>query len=588
MPDMREKLHHALPVGHRIGDYVIESNERAPHGVLGCGGFGITYLARDVHLNDLVAIKEYLPNELAMRSGATVHVKAPSEQEAYRKGIEDFAAEARKVAQLKHHNIVRVRSVMEANNTAYMVMDYEDGDTLDHLLMQMSDRPSKKALLRIVGPLLDALAIVHRENMVHRDIKPANIFIRRADHSPILLDFGAARHVVGKNTRSLTLLCSPPYSPFEQYQTDDEESGKGEGRGAWKLGPWTDIYALGAILYRAIHESDKPPPESPNRVAKDGMVSAKVIGKDRYDTGFLRAIDWALRMRPQDRPQSVHEWRRALFNDVVPWSTPRPLSMVAAIASVLVLSGLVWYLWTSPNTPAPGATWIDPVTGMVFVWVPGGTFQMGCGSWSDQCDNNEQPVHSVTVKGFWMGKYAVTQEQWQQIMGNNPSYFKHGGTYPVENVSWYDANHFIHTLNGRSNHTFQLPTEAEWEYACRSGGRQQIYCGDNDPDAVAWFSDNSGKQTHPVGQKKCNGLGLCDMSGNVWEWTCSGYTTSYDGSELRCQSAEDTQTADDAKHVYRGGSWLNDPIVIRATNRDGDVPNYRFFFLGLRLIKSAS
>jgi len=147
-----------------------------------------------------------------------------------------------------------------------------------------------------------------------------------------------------------------------------------------------------------------------------------------------------------------------------------------------------------------GSTFTDPVTGMEFVWVPNGCFQMGSSSGEKGRDSDEGPVHRVCVDGFWIGKYEVTQGQWQKVMGNNPSYFKKGSNYPVEQVSWDDCQSFIKKLNRQSRKTFRLPTEAEWEYAARGGRSGEKYAGGNDVDRVAWYSGNSGGSTHPVGR----------------------------------------------------------------------------------------
>ncbi len=157
-----------------------------------------------------------------------------------------------------------------------------------------------------------------------------------------------------------------------------------------------------------------------------------------------------------------------------------------------------------------GKTWTDSVTGMAFVWVPKGCFEMGCGTWTSDCDSDEKPVHEVCLDSFWMGKHEVTQGEWKKIMGNNPSTFKKGDKYPVERVSWNDAQEFIRRLNAKTGGRgkFRLPTEAEWEYACRSGGKPQKYAGGSDPDRVAWYGSNSGGSTHPVGTKAANGLGI--------------------------------------------------------------------------------
>ncbi len=173
--------------------------------------------------------------------------------------------------------------------------------------------------------------------------------------------------------------------------------------------------------------------------------------------------------------------------------------------------------------------WRDPVTGMEFVWVPEGCFDMG----SNEGESNEKPVHEVCVDGFWMGKYEVTQGQWEKVMGNNPSSFKASDSHPVETVSWNDVQDFIRKLNALGKGGFRLPTEAEWEYACRSGGKQETYCGGNDVNRVAWYWENSGEKTHPVGEKAANGLGLYDMSGNVWEWVSDWYKKDYYGKSPR-------------------------------------------------------
>lgn len=228
---------------------------------------------------------------------------------------------------------------------------------------------------------------------------------------------------------------------------------------------------------------------------------------------------------------------------------------------------------------SPGQAWRDPVTQMEFVWVPGGSFEMGCGSWTSDCADNEKPVHTVRLSGFWLGKFEVTQGQWKRVMGSNPSYFKKGKNYPVEQVSWNDVKEFITKLNAQGSAKFRLPTEAEWEYAARSGGRPEKYAGGNDIDRVAWYTTNSGDSTHAVGTKAPNGLGLYDMSGNVVEWCEDAFGGLF-------SSYQDPVPTDDWSHrVGRGGSWSSGPRFVRSADRGGVSPGSRFFILGFRLAR---
>ena len=217
-------------------------------------------------------------------------------------------------------------------------------------------------------------------------------------------------------------------------------------------------------------------------------------------------------------------------------------------------------------------------SGMEFVKVPGGTFEIGCGSWQSDCNYDETPVQTVSVGGFEIGKYEVTQGQWQAIMGSNPSKFSScGDDCPVEKVSWEDAQKFIKKLNAKGRGEYRLPTEAEWEYACRSGGKSEKYCGGNEVDRVAWYNGNSGDKTHRVGQKSPNGLGIYDMSGNVYEWTCSDYGYYGRKNHAKCNSGVSAR-------VFRGGSWSSGPAYVRSARRNLD-PGSRGN-LGFRLTRT--
>lgn len=283
-PDMA-----ALEPGRSIYEYRIDR-------VLGGGGFGITYLAQDVNLQLPVAIKEYFPANVAVRAeDRSVQVRSPESAERFDWGLERFVDEARALASFRHPNIVRVLRYFKENGTAYIVMDYESGDPLK-LWAARQPGLDQATLLRLVYPLLDGLEAVHKLNFLHRDIKPDNIYIR-ADGSPVLLDFGAARRV--SSDHDMTNIVSPGFAPFEQYHSKGNQ------------GPWTDLYSLGAVLYWLT--TGHKPVDAAARVREDAMPSTvSLASAAAFGLPLLQAIDWALQPHEKDRPQSVAALREAL------------------------------------------------------------------------------------------------------------------------------------------------------------------------------------------------------------------------------------------------------------------------------------
>lgn len=219
------------------------------------------------------------------------------------------------------------------------------------------------------------------------------------------------------------------------------------------------------------------------------------------------------------------------------------------------------------------------------VQVKGGCYQMG-DTFGDGVDEWEKPVHEVCVDDFTIGKYDVTQGQWETVMGNNPSFFKScGDNCPVEQVSWNDAQDFIHKLNEMTGEKYRLPTDAEWEYAARSGGKHEKYAGTSDYAKLndyAWFEDNAGKKTHPVGRKKPNALGIYDMSGNVWEWVQD--RNDDDVPYYKNSPRMNPPGPERGSHrIVRGGSWFNFARGIRTTVRRDGLPDRRSGGTGFRL-----
>jgi formylglycine-generating enzyme required for sulfatase activity/serine/threonine protein kinase len=660
------------------------------------GGFGITYLAWDTGLDTPVAIKEYFPRSLAGREalGQTVRPHSGEDGKVFAHYLQAFLKEAKTLARFDHPHIVKPRHVFEENGTAYLVMDYLEGETLeDHLLGQPGQRVAAARALEILLPVMEGLELVHEQGFIHRDIKPLNIYLTRFAHKrkerPILLDFGAARVSLSGQSRSLSVMYTPDYAAPEQ------EHARGQGA-------WTDVYGLAATLYRMV--IGVPPLKAGLRLLGDLLDDPRRSAPELTD-GFAEALLQGLTLIPRQRPQTVEAFRSLLTApgidaplpgvaapvpvaqaDAAPpsasadpdgtiprqpqaerpqpqASSPAPARVesppapampvkkapekpspagrasddglvarserktanaaaeldrrvpgrespgqaqrwragmaVGALVLIAAAGALGYRHWPDPEPPRsdpnpaiakpekppalPAAEKPEPVESApeapcpycpAMVQIPAGEFMMG----SNDGDSDEKPVHRVSVKAFAIGKHEVTQGQWRAVMGGNPSGFPDcGDDCPVERVSWHDAQDYIAKLNAKTGGRYRLPTEAEWEYACRAGGTQE-YCGSGDPDAAAWHSGNSGGKTHPAGGKRANAWGLHDMSGNVWEWTCSAYTAGgYDGSEKTC-----TNDAS-ARRATRGGSWNHGPRDVRSANRNWVDPARRDDTLGFRL-----
>ena len=294
---MSEHHVNALPQGYRLREYELVR-------VLGFGGFGLTYLGFDHHLDKAVALKEYLPSEIAARSSDnSVGPQASTFQEDFEWGLERFLDESRTLARFQHPNIVQVSRFFEAHGTAYIVMEYAEGETLAERLARQGTL-SEAELLDMVLPLLDGLEAVHEANFLHRDIKPGNIIIRDADGSPVLLDFGSARQAIGAKSRSVTTVVTPGYAPIEQYSVRGNQ------------GPWTDIYALGGVCYRAL--TGQVPEDATERVRRDPLVPIGQLCDGQVSGATLGAIEWALQVDEEERPQSVAAWREVLADEVPP------------------------------------------------------------------------------------------------------------------------------------------------------------------------------------------------------------------------------------------------------------------------------
>jgi hypothetical protein len=294
--------HDALPAGTRLGEFEVLK-------VLGIGGFGIVYLAMDHALERLVAVKEYMPSMMAARGrGTQVSLRSSLHQDTFTIGLRSFVNEAKLLARFNHPSLVKVYRFWEDNGTAYMAMPYYAGRTLKDERRAMTEVPNEAWLRALVDPLLGAMEVLHREDVYHRDIAPDNILLL-PDGPPVLLDFGAARSVIGDRTQSLTAVLKPSYAPIEQYADV----------GHLRQGAWTDLYALGAVLHFVV--MGRPPTPSASRAVHDEQPLLTSLGAERTGSmpaKILKAIDWALTVSPHTRPQSVQQFRDALDGRLVP------------------------------------------------------------------------------------------------------------------------------------------------------------------------------------------------------------------------------------------------------------------------------
>ncbi|MDH5648212.1 MAG: serine/threonine protein kinase, partial [Gammaproteobacteria bacterium] len=298
-----------LQNGYQLGEYAIES-------VLGKGGFGITYLARDTKLGARVAIKEYFPQGLAVRNQQLAIVSKPGNAtKDYQWGLQQFLKEAQALARFKHNHIVRVLRFLELNGTAYMIMEYEQGQGLQDY-MKENGQLDEKMLLQIFVPVLNGLQAVHSAGLLHLDIKPDNIYLR-ADGQPMLIDFGSARQTARGPDAEERIALTPAYAAIEQYPD------KG------KQGPWTDIYSIGASLYHCI--SGKQPVDALRRYQSllkykaDPLTPASKLEQSGYSEYLRECVDWAMQIYPSHRPKGAIELQEGLMGKGRPNKKSQPI-----------------------------------------------------------------------------------------------------------------------------------------------------------------------------------------------------------------------------------------------------------------------
>ncbi len=554
---------------------------------LGKGGMGSVYLAEDVQLGRRVALKV-------------------SDIRGSARALKRFQREARSLALLDHPNICSVYDYGISNGVPYLVMAYIPGQSLEKLV-QPEGMPPREAVA-ILKKLATAAQVAHNQGILHRDLKPSNIMMKETDDGlePVIVDFGLARREdPAEETLSLTgqTLGTVAYMPLEQLNNDREA-----------MGPACDIYPLGVILYELLT----------GRRPFVGKYAALVAQKERHEFPRLRSLRpdvppeleaiclKAMAKHASDRYASMSALAAALSDYLDP--KPRavavkkkvessaPSKAPAATAPVAAEKAAI----PPQAAPAPREA-TSPFTGMVFVLIHPGTFSIGStgkeGYEDEQAGTNR--LRRIT-RPFWLGKYTVTQEEYQKVVGNNPSRCQGEPRNPVEQASWLDAVGFCNALSindglppfyaidGRevsvpdwSGAGYRLPTEAEWEYACRAGSTKPFSFGESEAKSseFAWFKGNSEGRPRPVGQKQPNAWGLFDMHGNVWEWCWDGYDSRYYRESPVDDPTGPPQATD---RVLRGGGWNVNPRMLRSAIRFRFAPDGKGDFLGFRVARNGT
>ena len=523
--------------------------------VLGRGGFGITYKARHTMLEQYFVIKT--PDEYL------------SIDPEYPKYIDRFIKEAKILAKLStdpHPHIVRVTDFFKEGNIYCLVMDYIEGESLSHLVQRQGALPETEAI-EYICQIGDALSVVHKANLVHRDAHPGNIMLRN-NGKAVLIDFGIAKDTPPSSFSKD--FGNRAYVAYEQRNTNH---------------PTLDVYSLAASLYYAVTR------KCPTSSLKRKLDNEELVPPQRYNLTISDQLNQAIlkgmALEAKDRPQSVQQWLELL--------TPRDARNSEETRFLKVFQFNVVTVnaqGEKVNRRLQQAKFFTENLGndaiLEMVSIPGGTFVMG--SPDGEGDDDEKPQHSVTVAPFYMGKYPVTQKQWQVVMDSNPSHYQ-GENRPVENVSWHDAVEFCTRLSQITGNFYRLPSEAEWEYACRAGTNTPFHFGETITADLANYDARKTYASAPkgtyrqettlVGRFLPNAFGLYDMHGNVWEWCADPWHDNYNGAPTDGSVWE--SGGNNQCRVQRGGSWGRSAVHCRSAFRRWDSPGFRFRYFGFRV-----
>lgn len=594
-------LPRALAAGQALEEYRIDA-------VLGMSAFGITYQAYDTLLDMTVAIKEYFPAQWVVRhpQHPAVVIRSKPDRTLFIWGMACFLREARVLLKLKHPNIVQVLRFFEANRTAYMVMDYEQGHSFETVVAARG--LDEQQLIALLMSVLDGLEAIRQRGILHHNIKPDNLYIR-PDGSPVLLDFSSGREVLYCRQRA-AIAAGQPLS--------DTNPVGGQYADYIHQESWVDGYALAEVAYYAV--SGILPSSAATRIAAleaaepDPLVSLLTVAKKPYSLALLQAIEQGLRL-PVDRQLTLEQWRQGLLRTVrhSPTAIQQRIFLLGLLVSLLL--HLAWLATTPDPLPLPtvqvlppmlplpsqvipalpeerpaGEIWVEPMTQMSFVWLPSGQLTR----------RDKTGQSSQAIAGFWLGQYEVTNEQYQLYQPTHDSgrYQGHhltGPQQPVVQVNWEEVTDYAAWLSD-DNDIFQLPTEAQWEYACRAGNQAKYSWGDAPDTLYLNYADknirlrwaDSGQDdgyavTAPVGKFCPNAWKLYDMSGNVWEWMADWQDFNPGGSAVAKNNLMINQAS--LGRDIRGGSWGSVSAYTECAHHVNIAPDMSDVNLGFRLVR---
>ncbi len=599
---------------------------------LGEGGFGVTYLARDTKRpsQPICVVKQLKSN----------HQASPDI-------VRLFNKEAEVLERLgEHDQIPRLLASFQESNRFYLVQEYIDGETLRTELERKrfpAWRPSEAEVVVVLREVLTVLAFVHQQGVVHRDIKPDNL-MRRQDGKLIVIDFGIVKELTqaqvnAKGQITQTIMAGTPgYSPFEQIQ-------QGNPR------PASDVYALGmtaielltgkyphqlaqdADTYRVIWRNSAKVSQSlgdfldqmvhPHytRRFKDAGTALQVLKQNLEARSRLLPlpevappkIPKTIKVRPPFTRRQFLQWSGGAAGLVVMGKViadvakgrsvilpPNGMKLEDVQFKTVQLDDRGTINKQETLTRQMFQQRITDAVSLPMVTIPAGKFLMGSPTSEKDRDNDEGPQHEVSVPAFYMAQTLITQAQWKAVaklpkvnidLNEDSSGFK-GDRRPVENVNWWEAQEFCDRLSKQTNLTYRLPSEAEWEYACRSATTTPFYFGETIATTVANYDGNyiygNGQkgeyrqQTTDVATFPANAWGLYDMHGNVWEWCADHWHDNYQGAPI--DGSAWLSNKNDADLTLRGGSWLNNPRNCRSANRAHDAPSNRYHNVGFRVV----